>query len=157
MDYSGDFSKPAPELTTMKLHVNSSISYIKSRFISMDVKYFYLNNHMDGSEYIMIHISMLQQVFVDKYNLKGKAHKGYTFAWVTKGMYGIPQVGQISRDALVEHLEPYGYCPSRKTLGLWTHINFPINFTLLVDDFGVKYPRKEHTLHLKASLKDNTK
>ena len=38
-------------------------------------------------------------------------HNGYIFVQVTKGMYGLPQAGKISQDALAKHLEPYGYRP----------------------------------------------
>ena len=108
----------------------------------MDVKYVYLKNYMDRSEYIMAHISMISQEFVDKYNLKDKVHNGYTFARVTKGIYILPQTGQIAYDALVQHLEPYGYHTSNNTPGLWTNDSRPINFNLLVDDFSVKYSGK---------------
>ena len=57
-------------------------------------------------------------------------------------MYGLPQLGRIAHDALVQHLEPYGYHPSRKPPGLWTQDSFPIEFTLVVNDFGVKYSGK---------------
>ena len=57
----------------------------------MDVKYFYLNNHIDRDEYTMIHISMIPQEFVEKYNLTEKEHNGYIYARVKKGMYGLPQ------------------------------------------------------------------
>ena len=60
----------------MKLHVGSAISDIKSRYMCMDIKYFYLNNQTDIAEYIMIQISMIPQEFFDKYNIKGKAHNG---------------------------------------------------------------------------------
>ena len=46
----------------------------------MDVKYFYLDNHMDAEEYIMIKISVIHQFFFDKYNLKEKLYNGYIFA-----------------------------------------------------------------------------
>ena len=39
--------------------------------------------------------------------------------------------------------------------GLWKHEWRPIQFTLVVDDFSVKYVSKEHALHLKATLEDN--
>ena len=61
IDYPGEVSTPIADLTTMKLCVNRSISDVKSRYMCMDVKYFYLNNYMYGSEYIMIHISMIPQ------------------------------------------------------------------------------------------------
>ena len=72
-------------------------------------------------------------------------------------MYGLTQEGQISNDALLKLLEPYGYQPSRKTPVIWTHKSWPISFTLVVDEFGVKYSRKEHTLHLKEELEKNTR
>ena len=67
-------------------------------------------------------------------------------------MFGIPQSRQISHDTLVKHLELYGYHISSKKNGLWKHNSRPINFTLLVDDFGVKYVGGKHALHLKAAL-----
>ena len=44
---------------------------------------------------------------------------------------------------------------SKLVPGLWKHEWRPIQFTLVVDDFGVKYVGKEHALHLKSTLEDN--
>ena len=105
----------------MKFHVNSANSDVKLRCMCMNVKYFYLNNMINGEEYIMIQIAMIPQEFVDKSNLQEKLHNGYIYARVTKGMYGIPQAGRIAHDSLLKHLYTYGYHPSRKPPGLWTH------------------------------------
>ena len=72
-------------------------------------------------------------------------------------MYGLPKSGLISHDALVKHLEHNGYIHSRKPPGLWIHGSRLINFTLIFDDFGVKYSGKQHFVHLKASLEDKYK
>ena len=69
IDFPGEVNTPTSDLTTMKLHVNSAIPDVKSRYICMDMKYFCLNNKMDGAEYIMIQISMIPQEFVEKYNI----------------------------------------------------------------------------------------
>ena len=69
-------------------------------------------------------------------------------------MYGISQAGQIAHDSLVQHMAPYGYHTSINNPGLQTHDSLPINFTLVVNDFGVKYPGKEHALNLKEVLED---
>ena len=69
----------------MKLHVNSDISDIKSRYMCMDLKDFYLNNKMDKTKYTMIQISMIPREFVDQYNPMEKAHNVYIFEQVTKG------------------------------------------------------------------------
>ena len=86
IDYPEEVRTPTPDLTTMKIHINSAISDVKSRYMCMDIKGFYLNNQMDRDKYILIQLSMIPQEFVEKYNLKEKAHNGYTYARVTKGM-----------------------------------------------------------------------
>jgi hypothetical protein len=39
--------------------------------------------------------------------------------------------------------------------GLWTHTTRPISFTLVVDDFRVKYVGKENAMHLISFLKQH--
>ena len=70
----------------------------------MEIKYFYLDNQMDRDKYIMIQLSMIPQEFVENSNLPEKSHNGYMYSRVTKGMYGLPQVGQTEHDALLKHL-----------------------------------------------------
>ena len=45
----------------------------------------------------------------------------------------------------------------KKDPGIFTHDSRPINFTLVVDDFGVKYSGKENAIYLKAALEDKYK
>ena len=45
--YPGEVSTPTSYLTTTKLHVKSPISDVKSKYMGMGVKHFYLNNQMD--------------------------------------------------------------------------------------------------------------
>ena len=49
------------------------------------------------------------------------------------------------------------YRQSKLVPGLWKHDWRPIQFTLVVNDFGVKYVSKEHALRLKAILKRDYK
>ena len=41
--------------------------------------------------------------------------------------------------------------------GLWTHKTRPIAFTLVVDDFDVKYVGRKHALHLKSVIEEHYK
>ena len=50
-------------------------------------------------------------------------------------------------------LEEHGYTQIQMTPGLWYHTWRPIQFTLIVDDFGVKYIRYEHADHLISVVK----
>ena len=45
-----------------------------------------------------------------------------------------------------------GYYEATTTPGLWFHKWRPIQFVLLVDNFGIEYVSKEHALHLLKTL-----
>ena len=72
-------------------------------------------------------------------------------------MYGLPQSVRIAHDALLKHLYLYWYHPSSQKPGLYKHNSRRIKFTLVVDDFCIKYSGKEHALHLKAKLETKYK
>ena len=42
------------------------------------------------------------------------------------------------------------------TPGLWKHVSRPIAFTLVVDDFGIKYEGHHHLDHLLNALRKET-
>ena len=69
-------------------------------------------------------------------------HNGCIFSIIIKGMYEQIQSGWIEYDDLVQNLAPYGYHPTKIIPVLWKHDSRPITFTLVVEDFGVKYDRK---------------
>jgi hypothetical protein len=77
-------------------------------------------------------------------------------AWVhieiQKGMYGLKQAGLLANQLLQTRLAPFGYYPARHTPGLWLHKTRPLSFTVVVDDFAVKYVGKQHTEHLRNAL-----
>ena len=83
-----------------------------------------------------------------------KAKKGYVYVEIRIFIYGLPQAGKLANTALKEHLAPYGYFEVFHMPGLWRHITRPIAFSLVVDDFGVKYVNKDDADHLANSLKN---
>jgi hypothetical protein len=68
-------------------------------------------------------------------------------------MYGLPQAGIIAQQLLQKRLANHGYHPCRHTHGLWKHDTHPVAFSLVVDDFGIKYVGREHAQHLIDSIK----
>jgi hypothetical protein len=69
-------------------------------------------------------------------------------------MPGLKQAGIIANQRLCKHLAVYGYAPAKRTPALWTHATRPITFTLVVDDFGIKYVLgQQHANHLINSIK----
>ncbi len=67
-------------------------------------------------------------------------------------MYGLPQAGIIAQDLLTKRFNKAGYRQSKITPGYWRHDWRLISFTLVVDDFGVKYINKDDVEHLISSL-----
>jgi hypothetical protein len=59
-----------------------------------------------------------------------------------KGMYGLPQASIITNNKLWKHIAPYGYHPTAHTPGFWKHESNPLYFSLVVDNFLIKYREK---------------
>jgi hypothetical protein len=68
-------------------------------------------------------------------------------------MYGLPQAGIIAQELLLEHLAKVGYHQSKIIPGLWTHKTRTICFTLVVDNFAIKYTKLEDAQHLIDAFK----
>ncbi len=95
---------------------------------------------------------------IKKYKLREKATKnGSIYIKAKRGMYGLPQSGLLANKLLEKQLNKHGYQQSKLVPGLWKHDTGPIQFTLVVDDFGVKYVGEEHAQHLKNTLKEHYK
>ena len=70
------------------------------------------------------------------------------------GMYGLPQSGILANKLLKERLSEHGYFELPHTPGLFMHKTRPVWFTLVVDDFGIKYIGRQHAEHLIGVLKE---
>ena len=128
-----------------------------AKFMTINIKDFYLNTPMDRPEFLRMKIETFPEDVIAHYKLREKVdEKGFLYIRVERGMYGLPHAGIIAQKLLEERLAKHGYHQSDKTPGLWTHDWRPISFSLIVDDFGVKYVGKEHADHLINCLKTDT-
>jgi hypothetical protein len=97
-------------------------------------------------------LSQFPKEIVNKYNLDALAIDGWFYIEIRKGMYGLKQASLLFNQLLQTRLAPFGYYPARHTPGLWLHKTRPIDFSLIVDDFTVKYVGKQHAGHLINAL-----
>jgi hypothetical protein len=148
LDYSGDVATSTADITTFKILINSTLSTADAGMMMMDIKNYYLGTPLPQFEYIKMLLSRFPEEIVNKYNLGALAVDGWVYIKIRKGMYGLKQAGLLANQLLQAHLTPFGYYPARHTLGLWLHKTRPISFSLIVDDFAVKYAGKQHTDHL---------
>jgi hypothetical protein len=97
-------------------------------------------------------LSRFPKEIVQNYNLNALAVDSWVYIEIQKGMYGLKQAGLLANQLLQTRLALFGYYPARHTPGLWLHKTRPIYFTLVVDDFAVKYVGKQHAEHLRNAL-----
>ena len=156
INFPDDCGTPTADLLTVKLLLNSIISTPNAKFMTLDLKDFYLMTPMKRYEYFRMKLELFPQDVIDRYDLSNKVDRnGNVHCEVRRGMYGLPQAGIIAQELLQERLQKAGYTQSKITPGYWKHEWRPISFTLVVDDFGVKYIGKEHVYHLLKALKEH--
>ena len=147
-----DVSTPTADLTTAKLLFNSVISTPKARFVTFDLKNFYLETPLPKPRYMRMKLELIPQEIIDKYNLRELAHNGWVYIRIIRGMYGLPESGILANQLLKKRLLKSGYYECQFTPGLYKHVWRPIIFSLVVDDFGVKCQGIQHARHLKQTL-----
>jgi hypothetical protein len=159
LTYEFDSGSPAASLLETKLLINSVISDAKNgaKFMSLDLKDFFLASPMGEAEYMRIPLKYLPEDIMIRYNLSEKIHQNYIYCKIKKGMYGLKQAAILAYNHLKQNLAPYGYEPIPHTDGLWRHKTRKITFCLCVDDFGIKYFNKQDVDHLISALQTNYK
>ena len=121
--------------------------------MSTDISDFYLATPLKRYEYLKLSLRDIPEEIKQEHSLHNKAVNGHVYVEVRKGMYGsLPASGIQANEILEKKLDPFGYRPSKLVPGLWKHDWRPIQFTLVVDDFGVKYVGEEHARHLEHAI-----
>ncbi len=111
---------------------------------------------MKRFEYMWLKLNDIPEEIIIKYKLHEIAtDDGYVYCKIQKGMYSLPQAGIITQDILQERLAKKGYYQSKIVPGLWTHETRKTCFTLVVDNFAIKYTSKEDAQHLIDALKQD--
>ena len=155
INYPGELTTRTADLTTTKILWNSVVSTPGARYLCIDIKNFYLGTPLPRFEYMKIPLSAFPPHIIEQYNLTTHALHGYVYVEIRKAIYGLPQAGILANQLLKQRLRPHGYYEVPHTPGLWKHVTRHIQFTLTVDDFGVKYCGKDNALHLINALQQH--
>ncbi len=158
VNYPNDCGTPTADLLTVRLMFNSIIVTPNAKFMTIDIKDYYLMTPIDHYKNFRMKLELFPPDIIDEYGLRDKVDAdGSVFCEVQRGMYGLPQADILAQDLLTKRLYKAGYQQSKITPGYWHHEWCPISFTLVVDDFGVKYSNKEDVKHLVSVLKQDYK
>ena len=135
--------------------MNSVLSRKGAKFITYDIRNYYLETPLDCPEYVKIKLTDIPHEFIDEHNLHDYVHEGWVYFEIRNGVYGILQSGSLANDQLETCLLKHDYYQCPQTPGLWRHKWQPVLFSLIVDDFGVEYVGNHHADHLLNALKEN--
>jgi hypothetical protein len=152
LDYSGDTATSTADITTFKILINSTLSTTEAKMMMMDITNYYLGTPLPTYEYMRLPLKILPHDIIEKYDLKRLAVNDWVYLDIRKGMYGLKQAGLLADQVLQKRLKPFGYYPAIHTPGLWLHNTKPTAFSLVVDDFAVKYITKSDANHLRDAL-----
>ena len=98
-------------------------------------------------------IKDIPKEIIVQYDLRALQYDGWVYIRIEKGMPGLKQGGKIANNKLRKHMKKHGYEPCPRTPALWRHITRPTMFTLVMDDFGIKYESLNNTNHLINALR----
>ena len=105
-------------------------------------------------KYFCMKLDLIPDDIIEEYKLRDIIdNNGNIFCKVRCGMYGLPQAGIIMQELIKKLLCIAGYTQSKLTTGYWTHARRPISFTLVIDNFRVKYINKDNVEQLLKVLK----
>ena len=151
--YDEPHSSYTASLSTVKLLFNAVVSE-GAEWMTIDIKDYYLGSPMEEPVYMSIPLHKIPEDIQARYSLHTLAVNGKVLVQINKGMYGLPHAGKLAQDRLIPHLAKHGYHQCPNTRCLFVHETRPIAFSLVVDDFGVKYKGREHAEHLIAALQE---
>ena len=118
--YPMNVSTPTGSLDLVKIIINSVLSRRNTRFVSFNLKNFYLQTPMVRSEYMCIKFSDIPQEFIGEYDLSEASQNGWVYFEILCGCYGLPQSGGLTNNLLRTRLEKAGYYDAATTPGLWS-------------------------------------
>lgn len=124
-----------------------------AKFAHFDIKDFYLAAPLPQPEYIRLTKHQLPTEIINEFNLhQYQDNKGAVLFEINKSLYGLRQAGRVSQERLLNHLSQHDYYQDDNVPCLFHHKTRNIHFTLVVDDFGIKYFRKQDVDHLHTVL-----
>jgi hypothetical protein len=155
LDYRSETATSTADITTFKILINITLSTKDEKNMMMDINNYYLGTPLPTCEYMRLPLSILPYGIIEKYHLKRLAVDGWVYLEIRKGKYGLKQAGLLANQLLQKRLKPFGYHPARHTPGPWLHNTKPTAFSLIVDDFAVKYVKLADAHHLRNALLRN--
>ena len=84
-----------------------------------------------------IPIKLIPNEIREEYKISEFEQNGYVYFQINKGMYGLAQAGLLTKKLVEKRLAKHDFAQTQHTPGLGNHHYKPIQFTLVVNYYGV--------------------
>ena len=98
--YAGNGGTETASLDLYKLMMNSVLSRKGAKFITYNIRNFYLATPIEYPEYVNIKLTDIPQEFIEEYNLHENVYEGWVYFEICNGVYGLPQPGSLANNLL---------------------------------------------------------
>ncbi len=146
ISYDSELSVRMADINTAKLHWNSVVSKKDAEYMCININIFFLSAALEYFEYMHIPLDLFPSWTINQYNLHKHAYNGFVYIEMRRAVWGLPQAGILANKHLWQTLAMFVYFGCDNTPGLCydesSHEPHPVLFTLVVDNFGVKYAGK---------------
>ena len=152
-DYAGNRSSWTADMQTIKLLLNAVVSE-DANFCTADIGDFYLGSTLEQEEYMWLSRDQVPTDIITQYGDRIRWCEDKTMVRIVKGIYGLPQAGRLAHEKLCRLLKKHDYHVCPNTPCLFAHATNGVMFTLVVDDFAIKYGDKAGVEHLFAAIRE---
>jgi hypothetical protein len=141
----------------MKLHWNSIIiSTALAKYMCPKIKNFCWTAALEYFKYMKIPLTLFPEWIVEQYNLTRHALNGFVHLEMRRAVWWIATSRIYSKQMPKTKACAVWVQKSTNTPGLWHHDTRSVLFTLVLDNFGVKYVNADNVQHLIVSIKRMT-
>ena len=156
INYLEDVGMPTANLMLIQIFLNSVIFTPGAQCAMTDIENFYLMTPLKWPEFAKIKHTDIPAEMIKEYNLHDKASPDrWVYIKVIDGMYGLPQAGSLGHVFLEDHLNKEEYFQGKMVPGFWKYSTWLMQFTLVVDDFVIKFISNKDLDHLNTMLEKN--
>jgi hypothetical protein len=152
-DFDGNKTSYTASLPSVKILLNAVISDPDAKFMTIDLKDFFLHGSSGRAEYMRIPLKWIPEADMNKYNIDSyiKPEDATVLVEITGNMYGLVNAALVSNQDVIKLLNSHGFVETN-TPQIFKHTTRNIQFSLVVDDFGVKYNDDDDAKYLIATL-----
>ena len=100
LDYNSNTKTLTANLITIKLLLNSVLSTPNAKFMTINIKNFYLEIKLKDKQCMFLPAALIPEEIMNHYNLYSKIHNDNICIHINKGIYGLKEARALANEQL---------------------------------------------------------